>query len=101
MIDDDEIVEVGKQVIADLPPDVTGQPGGPSPEEQALVDQEQAELVARLRAEQAPILEAEQNARDERYARAMAAANARKDLESMVRALAVRVEALEASDGSK
>jgi len=73
--------------------DVAGQPGGPSPDIQALVDQEQAELIARIKAAREPL---EAASRAELQARLEAANAERRSLIELVRSLDARLKALEA-----
>jgi hypothetical protein len=75
--------------------DVTGQPGGPSPEIQAQVDAEQAALIERIKAERAPIEAAARAAIQQRMDKAAAAQSGRADLVKMIEDLTRRVAALE------
>lgn len=89
MIDDDEIVETPAT-------DVAGQVGGPSPDIQKTVDDEQRQLIARIRAARAPLEEEETRIRDEARDRELRARAERRELIEMVKNLRERVEALEA-----
>lgn len=89
MIDDDEIVETPAA-------DSAGQIGGPSAEEQQRVDEEQRQLIARIRAERAPLEEEETRIRDEARDRELGARAERREISEMVKNLKERVEALEA-----
>lgn len=76
--------------------DVTGQVDGPSPEEQAIVDAEQVGIIAGIKAERAPIDEAERAALQAKIDAANEAAQVRRDLMEAVKALTARVVLLEA-----
>lgn len=76
--------------------DVAGQPGGPSPDEQAQVDAEQLALIEQVRATLAPMEEAERLLVQAKLDKAAAAMGERRDLIEAVRALTARVELLEA-----
>lgn len=71
-------------------------PNGPSAEEQARVDDEQRQIIARMRAERAPIEEQETRLRDEARDRELRARAERRELSEMVKDLVARVVALEA-----
>lgn len=73
--------------------DVAGQPGGPSPEEQAIVDEEQAQFIARYKAEMAPI---EEEARRKLQEKLDAAIAERTSLVEMVRSHEARLKIIEA-----
>jgi hypothetical protein len=73
--------------------DVAGQPGGPSPDIQALVDQEQADLIARIKAERDPL---EAASRAELMSRIEKAKADRIELIELVRSLDARLKIVEA-----
>lgn len=73
--------------------DVAGQVGGPSPEEQAIVDEEQAQFIARYKAEMVPI---EEEARRKLQEKLDAAIAERTSLIEMVRSHEARLKILEA-----
>lgn len=79
--------------------DVAGQPGGPSLEEQARVDAEQRDLLARMAAERAPAEADEARARNDRIQAAMEAMALRRSLAARFDELEKRVKALEAARG--
>jgi hypothetical protein len=81
--------------MADDTIDVTGQVGGPSPEEQARVDAEQAELVSTIRAKHAEEERERRKVLDERIQRAMEAAAERSSLLERMKLLEARVTMLE------
>lgn len=72
--------------------DVTGQPGGPSPDEQARVDAEQLKLVNEIRVR---TQEDERIRTAEIQSRQDAATDEKRTVLEQVRALTKRVEALE------
>jgi hypothetical protein len=76
--------------------DVAGQPNGPHPDIQAQVDAEQLVLIERIKAERAPAEAEEQEKRRLKHEKALADQNARRELDSTVRALLERVKLLEA-----
>jgi hypothetical protein len=72
--------------------DVANQPGGPSPEEQAIVDEEQRRFIERYKAELAPI---EEEARRKLQEKLDAAIAERTSLIEMVRSHEARLKVLE------
>ncbi len=75
--------------------DVCGQPGGPSPEVQAMVDAEQAELIAEMRKQRAAQERVDQDELDRRVHEAKQAIKSRQALEQTVAELKKRVATLE------
>jgi hypothetical protein len=78
--------------------DVAGQPGGPSPEEQARVDAEQREIMARIRAEGEAAAQAERDAGNDVASKVEKAARTRiytADLKKEIDALTQRFTELE------
>lgn len=76
--------------------DVAGQPGGPHPDIQAQVDQEQRDLIERMKAEHAPAEAEEVERRRLKLEKAVAEQNARRDMVDTVRSILARLDALEA-----
>lgn len=79
--------------------DSTGQPGGPSHEEQARVDAEQIALMAELKQRRDEENEAERANHEAKLERARVAVQRRADLETTVAELVKRVSDLEKKAG--
>ncbi len=71
--------------------DIAGQPGGPSLETQALVDEEQRRLIERIKAERAPAEAEAARLLNEKIERAIAAQAERKSFEERLKLLEARV----------
>ncbi len=80
----------------DLALDSAGQPGGPSPEEQARVDAEQIALIERIKAERAPDEAADRARMEAKIEAALAAQSERRSLVARLELLEARVTVMEA-----
>lgn len=76
--------------------DVAGQPGGPSPEEQAAVDAEQLALIEQIKADRAPAEAEEARLRDEKLQRAIEAQSERQSMAERLKLVEARLTVLEA-----
>lgn len=79
--------------------DVTGQPGGPSPEEQAAVDAQQRALVDKILAERAPGEAEQRRILDEKLQKAIEAASERQSFAERLKLVEARLTVLEAKNG--
>lgn len=95
MTNDEQIAAQVAEAVKERPLDVTGQPGGPSPEEQALVDDEQRVIMAQQAEARRPQELEEARARQDRMQSAMERQAEMKSVLTLLRNLDDRLRVLE------